>query len=145
MGSERLHRSGVSMTHFHLLSMLDRHGEMGMGRIAELLDVSVSNATGLVDRIEERGFVERIRVPDDRRVVLVKLTSAGDAMLRDVELFRDDLMQRVLAKLDDTALAGVAQSMADLREAAKAAVLDDPSMLAHQHLHARDGALRQRA
>ena len=45
---------------------------MPMSRLAEMLDVSLSNATGLIDRMEERGFVERIRVPDDRRVVLVQ-------------------------------------------------------------------------
>ena len=45
-----------------------------MSRLAEMLDVSLSNATGLIDRMEERGFVERIRVPEDRRVVLVRIT-----------------------------------------------------------------------
>ncbi len=54
-----------------------------MSRLAELLDVSLSNATGLVDRMEERGLVERVRVPDDRRVVLVRLTAAGQAALAD--------------------------------------------------------------
>ena len=53
LGSERMHRADLSMTHFHLLSMLERHGSVTMSRIAELLDVSVSNATGLIDRIEE--------------------------------------------------------------------------------------------
>ena len=57
------------MTQLHILYMLDRHGEMPMSRLAEVLDVSLSNATGLIDRIEERGFIERIRVaggPPDR-------------------------------------------------------------------------------
>ena len=53
----------MSMSHFHLMSMLDRHGSMTMSRIAEMLGVSVSNATGLIDRIEERGLVERTRIP----------------------------------------------------------------------------------
>ena len=65
------------MPHFHLMSMLDRHGPMTMSRIAELLGVSVSNVTGIIDRIEERGLVERIRNPNDRRVVHVPLTDAG--------------------------------------------------------------------
>ncbi len=117
IGSERMHRAGVSMAHFHLLSMLDRHGDTTMSRIAELLDVSLSNATGLVDRIEERGLVERIRVPDDRRVVQVRLTAEGYRLLREVELIKDDMLQRVLGRLDPEALRGVATAMTNLRRA----------------------------
>ena len=135
IGSERLHRAGVSMTHFHLLSMLDRHGDMAMSRIAELLDVSLSNATGLVDRIEERGLVERVRVPDDRRVVHVRLTDAGVQLLQQVEMLKDDMLQRILGRLDPTALDGVAQAMTDLRRAVQDVVRDDPSTNFHQHDH----------
>ena len=68
--SERLVRLGISMAQLHILYTLQRSGEMPMSRLADVLNVSVSNATGLIDRIEERGFVERTRVPEDRRVVL---------------------------------------------------------------------------
>ena len=82
IGSERLVRQGISMTQLHVLNLLERHGEMAMSRLAEMLDVSMSNATGLVDRIEERGYVERIRVPSDRRVVLVRITDGRTAVAR---------------------------------------------------------------
>ena len=88
LGSERMHRADISMTHFHLLSMLERHGSITMSRIAELLNVSVSNATGLIDRIEERGLVERVRLPSDRRAVHVQLTDEGRAKLHEIELFK---------------------------------------------------------
>lgn len=137
IGSERMHRAGVSMAHFHLLSMLDRHGDTTMSRIAEQLDVSLSNATGLVDRIEERGLVERVRVPDDRRVVQVRLTPDGLRLLREVELLKDDMLQRVLAHLDPAALQGVATAMSDLRRAIEDAAAEDPSLLHHhEHRHA---------
>ncbi len=42
---------------------------MTMGRLAERLDVSLPNVTGIVDRMAERGFVERGRDAEDRRVV----------------------------------------------------------------------------
>ncbi len=63
IGSERLVRLGISMSQLHVMHLLERHGELAMSRLADMLDVSLSAATGLVDRIEERGFVERIRVP----------------------------------------------------------------------------------
>src|SRR5690349_17062831 len=73
VSSEGFVKQGVSMTHLHLLSMLDRHGPVPMSRLADLLDISVSNATGLVDRLEERGWVERVRDREDRRVVTAQL------------------------------------------------------------------------
>ena len=74
----------MSMTHMHVMWLLQHHGDLSMSRLAELLDVSLSNATGIVDRMEERGLVERVRVPDDRRVVLVRDRSAraSDARTR---------------------------------------------------------------
>src|SRR5215210_5633615 len=69
MGGDRMRRADVSYTHFHIVSMLERHGEMPMSRLAEMLDVSLSNASGVIERLEDRGLVERVRESDDRRVV----------------------------------------------------------------------------
>src|SRR6202795_3176147 len=76
--SERLVREGVSMAQIHILYTVLRHGDMTMSRLADVLNVSDSNATGLIDRMEERGFIERDRVPTNRRVVLVRVTAAGE-------------------------------------------------------------------
>ena len=136
VGSERLLRQGISMTQLHILHMLDRHGQMPMSRLAEVLDVSVSNATGLVDRMEERGLVARTRVAEDRRVVLVHVSPAGLTMLGDAEALRDDVMRRVLLRVDPSHLDGIACAMTDLRVAVEAEV-NDPASTIHAHEHAR--------
>ena len=56
-GSQRLVRQGISMTHFNVLTLLRHHEAMPMGRLADILDASMSNATGIIDRMEERGLV----------------------------------------------------------------------------------------
>lgn len=136
IGSERLVRQGISMTQLHLMNLLDQHGEMPMSRLAEMLDVSLSNGTGLIDRVEERGFVERIRVPSDRRMVMVRLTSAGREMLDEIETVREQILRRVLDKLDRAQLSGVAKAMADLREAVAATLIGTD---AHHHAHVSQG------
>jgi DNA-binding MarR family transcriptional regulator len=113
--SERLIREGVSMTHLHVLWLFEEYGELGMTRLADLLDVSLSNATGLVDRMEERGLVERLRVTDDRRVVHVRPTARGVELGRTLELLRSDLMEAVLEQLDERQLSRVAQAVDDIR------------------------------
>lgn len=137
LGSERLVRLGISMTQLHVMHLLDRHGELAMSHLAEMLDVSLSAATGLVDRVVERGFLERIRVPSDRRVVLVRITDAGRQTLEDVEILRVEIIEQVLDELDEAQLAGVASAMADLRIAV-ASTLTDPGSGAH-HIHEPHG------
>ena len=114
-GAERLVRQGVSMTHLHILWHLEEHGELAMNRIAELVGVSMSNATGLIDRMEERGLVERVRLTDDRRVVHVRPTARGIDVLREIEVLRGDLMETALARLDDEQLGRLARSISDIR------------------------------
>lgn len=123
--SERLLRAGVSMAQLHILFTLERNGEMPMSRLADVLDVSLSSATGLIDRIEDRGFVERIRVPEDRRVVVIRVTPAGRQMLQEVDALSDDLLRAVLERLDPAQLPGVAAAVAALRSSL-ASTLDAP-------------------
>jgi DNA-binding MarR family transcriptional regulator len=133
LGSERMVRLGISMSQLHVMHLLERHGELAMSRLAEVLDVSLSAATGLVDRVVERGFVERVRVPSDRRVVLVRITDAGRKMLEDVEILQIGIIEKVLDQLDASQLAGVATAMADLRVAVSSTLSDPSSGIHHSH------------
>ncbi len=112
--SERLLRDGVSMAHMHLLWLLADQGPMPMTRVAEAIDVSLSNASGFVDRMEEKGLVERIRVPDDRRVVLVRIGPAGQSALETLELLRRDQLTTILGRLNPAQLARVHAALIDL-------------------------------
>jgi DNA-binding MarR family transcriptional regulator len=128
--SERVLRLGISMAQLHILYTLQRHGQMPMSRLAEVLNVSLSNATGLIDRIEERGFVERTRVPEDRRIVLIRVTEAGERMLGEIDALSDELLRSVLEHLDRSKLAGVGQAVASLRDALGEATGGEPP---HRH------------
>ena len=132
MGGDRMRRIGLSFTHFHIVSLLERHGEMPMSRLADMLDVSDSNASGVVDRLEERGYVERIRVPDDRRVVHVRTTEAGRQMLAEAEVLKDEMVEKVLDRLDASQLERLAHAVDDLGAAALAAY---PELSEHDHIH----------
>lgn len=137
-GTERLVKAGVSMTHLHVMGLLSRHGEASMSRIADLLDVSLSNATGLIDRMAERGLVERIRVPDDRRIVLVQLSEAGQAQLDELEVLRRDLLQKILARLDATQLERLSLTLADVHGAVAGVIATegpDAFGVTHDHAH----------
>jgi MarR family 2-MHQ and catechol resistance regulon transcriptional repressor len=116
-GSQRLVELGISMTHFHVLTLLRHHDAMPMGRLAEILDASLSNATGIIDRMEERGLVERTRVPDDRRVVLVRLTAGGIDLVDQAELVRSDILAAAMTRLGPDQLDRMEAALTDLRAA----------------------------
>jgi DNA-binding MarR family transcriptional regulator len=116
-GTGRLVKLGVSMTHMHVLWMLQHHGDLPMSRMAELLDVSFSNATGIVDRMEEKGLVERVRVPDDRRVVLVRISPGGSQALDEIEAIKQDRLQAILGHLDRSQTVRLATCLDDIRGA----------------------------
>jgi DNA-binding MarR family transcriptional regulator len=116
-GTGRLVKAGVSMTHMHVMWLLQHHGDLPMSRMAEFLDVSFSNATGIVDRMEERGLVERVRVPDDRRVVIVRASSQGGQMRDEIEALKQDRMRSILSRLTRKQLDRVLGALGDLRVA----------------------------
>lgn len=126
----RLVQGRVSLSQMHVLWLLQHHGEMSMSRLAELLDVSLSNATGLIDRMEEHGLIERVRVPDDRRVVLVRPAPAGRRAISETETSRRDRMRAVLNRLSEADRPIVLAALRSLRRALSAEVEAAP---VHQH------------
>lgn len=126
----RLVQGNVSMSQMHVLWLLQHHGELSMSRLAELLGVSLSNATGIIDRMEEHGFIERVRVPDDRRVVLVRPAEGGRRALSETESTKRTRMRAVLGHIPATERPIVLAALRTLRRALSAEVESSP---VHQH------------
>ncbi|RAG80792.1 MarR family transcriptional regulator [Streptacidiphilus pinicola] len=61
-----------------------RRGPMPMRQIAQTLSCEPSNITGIVDRLEARGLVERQPDPDDRRIKRVAVTESGGTATREL-------------------------------------------------------------
>jgi DNA-binding MarR family transcriptional regulator len=110
-------RQDISMTHLHVLVLLDTEGLLSMSRLADNLDVSLPNATGIVTRMEDRGLVRRIHGEDDRRVVFVQLTDAGRRALEEADMLRRQHISRVLETLSASQQANLLRAVRDLRAA----------------------------
>jgi DNA-binding MarR family transcriptional regulator len=82
----------------------------GMGELGAMLGLAKSSLTGLVDRTERRGLVQRVPDPDDRRAVKVALSEEGAKL---VEPFYEETCRRVealtadLGEADRQVLAGL--------------------------------------
>jgi DNA-binding MarR family transcriptional regulator len=71
---------GLAPRQAHLLRMLDPEQPVPMSKLACALRCDPSNVTGIVDRLEERGLIERHQAPGDRRVKMLALTPEGERM-----------------------------------------------------------------
>jgi DNA-binding MarR family transcriptional regulator len=94
------HAGSMSIIHLTVLSTLEALGPQPMGALAEDLDVSVASATGIVDRMEKRGFVVRTHGAQDRRLVLVHPTDQGLHAVRQFGEHRRERFARMLGGLD---------------------------------------------
>ena len=113
------HDRKVSKTTLFVLMQLEMHGPISMSRLAGLLDAGLPNMTGIVTRMEELGFVERVRDDRDRRVVLVRATARGGEMVQELEAIRRRQLRQLVVELDPSDRQACLQAFRALREAAE--------------------------
>ena len=70
----------LSPVQCHVLHLIEPQRPLPMGRLADTLGCDASNVTGLVDRLETRGLVQRLSSADDRRVRVIQLTPTGSRL-----------------------------------------------------------------
>src|SRR5262249_45643558 len=87
------------------LLLLPRHGERTMAQPAEVLRPPLRTASGIGERLARRGLVQRQRRPEDRRVVVVRLTRKGETAAGKLREQIDGLLWRVAGALTEEELA----------------------------------------
>lgn len=65
-------RLGLNPTDHKALDLICREGNMTAGRLAELTRLTTGAVTGIVDRLEKAGFVQRVKPQSDRRQVIIQ-------------------------------------------------------------------------
>lgn len=98
---QRMKPLGITRSQWWVLSGVSRHGESGITQteLANVLDLGKVALGGLIDRLEEGGFVERRSDPKDRRINRVYLTSKGTVAL--------EKMQKVGMEMNEKIMSGI--------------------------------------
>ena len=120
----------ISSTQLHVLFVLVTEGTMPMSHLADSLGVSLPNVTGIVDRMVERGYVERGRDTEDRRVVTISATDAGRSEVEEIDMIRRRSIARVLNRLSPEQQRRALRTFTELRVAAEAVIEADQD---HHH------------
>ncbi len=81
LGQRSAERIGVNATDLNCLNIVALTGRLTAGELAQQTGLTTASITGVLDRLEEGGFVRRVRDPQDRRRVMVEL-AAGPGLNR---------------------------------------------------------------
>jgi DNA-binding MarR family transcriptional regulator len=124
------HRGSISLVHLDVLMVLEEAGPLSMGRLAELLDVSVASVTGIVGRMEKRGLVERHHDEEDRRIVMVERSPAGEQVFADIDEHRKAGLTRLLATMTEDDLRALRAGHRALHAARQAYIASEAARTA---------------
>jgi len=102
-------RLGIGATDLDALVLLDTAGPLAAGRIAEAMAITTGAVTGLIDRLERAGWVQRTRHEADRRQVLIELAPGPRDQLDAQWKERDRFVAEAIGELDDAGLGEAAQ------------------------------------
>jgi DNA-binding MarR family transcriptional regulator len=92
---------GLTLPQMHTLEILGIHRAMRMKELASKMGVTTGTLTVLVDRLEERGLVQRSPHMTDRRSIMVELTDSGLTEFEEHDRLHIRLTEEICAGLSD--------------------------------------------
>ena len=93
--------SDLSVTETHIIEAIGKDREMTMTEVANDLDITVGTLTTAINRLIKKEYVERRRIEEDRRVVLIKLTGKGEEAFKSHKQFHDDMIKSIIKELPE--------------------------------------------
>ena len=107
----------LSAAEINALANLGEGGTLSVRQLSERTGTRASTLTGLLDRLENRGYVVRELDPSDRRSFRLPLTDLGQEVAARALAAIADLEREALSRLDATQLAGYHAVVTALQEA----------------------------
>ena len=109
---------GISATQYNVVRSLRGSGADGMCRneVRDRMLTRMPDMTRLLDRMEEAGWVTRAREREDRRMVLTRISAAGQALLKELDGPVNELHRGQLDRLTDDQLRALIDLLTLARE-----------------------------
>jgi DNA-binding MarR family transcriptional regulator len=115
LSKEEASRYGVTPTQLSVVKLLHEIGDLSLGTLSKEIRAHNSTVTGIVDRMEAAGLVERARSDEDRRVWIIRLTAAGRKVAEKARVSPWDVLRQALEELpsaDQEKLTGLLRKVA---------------------------------
>jgi len=87
----------ITASQYIVLALLAERDGISLSRLGERLYFDSPTITGIVDRMERDGLVQRKRTSDDRRVINIVLTPKGKDLFRKIQVIAEDVNRKAMA------------------------------------------------
>jgi DNA-binding MarR family transcriptional regulator len=91
----------ITVTEIHTIEAIGMYDSRSMSEVAADLKITVGTLTTAVNKLINKGYVERKRIEEDRRVVLIQLTKRGKLAFRIHEKFHRDMVMSTIEGLTE--------------------------------------------
>ena len=106
----------LSITEMHTIEAVGMYKKKTTSEVAKELSITVGTLTTAINKLVKKGYVERIRSEDDRRVVKLGLTKKGKLLYRIHQHFHREMVKNILdgmAKEEQQALLAALKNLHD--------------------------------
>lgn len=106
----------ITNNDMHVIEAVGIGDPRNMSAVARLLSITVGTLTIAVNNLVKKGYIERVRSKEDRRVVLVSLTEKGKKAYQHHKRFHEEMVQSLLKGLSDQEISTLVTALTNLRE-----------------------------
>ncbi|WP_338845141.1 MarR family transcriptional regulator [Massilia sp. W12] len=110
-------RCGVTGAQLNVLQELQQEPGMRVGDLAQKLAIHQSTASNLIDGLEKRGLINKMREESDQRVVRLQLSESAQTLLQNSPLQARGLLSQALLQMDDDSLEQLNNGLVSLMSA----------------------------
>lgn len=96
---EQARQHGLTMPQWRVIGQLSKTNEVSQVALASLADMDPMTLSGIIDRLEVKGLVERIPDPNDSRAKLVRTTAKADDLVVEIRSVAHDVYEEALQGL----------------------------------------------
>ena len=104
----------ISNNDMHIIEAIGLHEPKTMSTVAKGLRITVGTLTIAINNLVKKGYVNRIRSEEDRRVVLISLTELGERAFLHHQKFHEEMIEATLAGLKEEEVPVLVKSLTNL-------------------------------
>ena len=104
----------LSITEMHTIEAIGMYKKKTTSEVAKELSITVGTLTIAINRLVKKGYVERIRSEDDRRVVKLGLTKKGKLLYRFHQHFHSQMIKEILIDMEEDEMTALLQALDNL-------------------------------
>jgi len=114
MKKSRIHN--LSVSEIHTLEAIGQGAAKTMTHVADALKINISTLTAAINKLVTKGYVNRFRIPEDRRMVMVELSEIGSRAVREHEAFHLAMIRKALSQLSSEETEKFIESLQNVNE-----------------------------